>query len=96
MSMPFLRDKTLKFCTRVLMCPRQAFYDWGFLFLFFFRWKFGIPYDPNIRRKYPNPKMSGGKKNHLKKARQGHIKHVCKISGVYLSKTAWTLDSEEI
>ena len=30
------------------------------------------------------------KTKHSQKARQGHIKHVCKISGSYLSKTyAW-------
>ena len=31
------------------------------------------------------------KKKKTFKARQGHIKHVCKISGSYLSKTVWTL-----
>ena len=60
-----------------------------------------------LRHKYPKkiqkPKtqISGEKKQkknkiHSLKDRQGHTKHVCKISGSNSQKTAWTLASEEI
>ena len=44
--------------------------------------------------------MSGGKRDKKKNIREGlnmgTSKHVCKILGCYLAKTAWTLASEGI
>ena len=63
-----------------LMCPCRAFYE-----CFFFRRMWGPP----RLQKTQKPKQK--KNNHSLKARQGHIQHVCKIAGSWLSKTAWTL-----
>ena len=57
-------------------------------------------WDP-LRPKYPKKvqkKQTSGeaKKTHSKKARQGHTKYVCEISGYISQKTAWTLDLKEI
>ena len=51
------------------------------------------PLIPKYKKKQNKTnQISGGKKKKKRyKARQWHIKHVCKIS-----KTAWTLDSERI
>ena len=89
---------TLKFCTHVQCVPAEPFTNVFFCFFcFLLCWKTGIPQDPNIKN--TKPQISGEKKRkekkrtHSWKARQGHIKHVCKIPGSISPKRRghWTL-----
>ena len=48
------------------------------------------------KHKYLTKKKKKKRKPHSLTVRQGHIKHVCKNSGSYLSKTVWTLGTEWI
>ena len=78
----FLRDKTLNFCT-CFVCPCPT----GNVFLIFFRQIFVfLVFLGVFGLRIPHFRL----KKKTWTVRQGHIKHVCLISGSYLSKTAWT------
>ena len=78
------------------MCPRRTFDDFFFFFFFFFPLECGIPQDPNIQKKKQKPKYLAKKKKHIRERLGRGNLNTCKISGSYLSTTAWTLDSEGI
>ena len=91
MSTPFLElDPDIMYTC--LICPCPAFCECFLTLLFHSPKMWGL-----LRPKYPNKntitQISDGKKIASLKARQGHTKSMCKISGSYLSKTAWTLAS---
>ena len=74
---------------------------WVFVYVFISQ-ETWVPLRPKYPKKDKNPKLwrkkRKQKKKHSKKARLGHIEQVqnFNFSGSYLSKTAWTLDSEGI
>ena len=84
MSTPFLRVRPWSFVT-CLMCPCRAFYE-CFCFCF---WLYSPKMWGLLRLKYPkksktqmsDEKTRKAKKKHSLKPRQGHTKHMCKISG---------------
>ena len=75
MSTPFLRVKTLKFCTRVECAPAKTSTN---VFSFFLPKMWG-----SLKTKI-SPKYLAKKKDW--KTRQGHIKHLCKTSGSITQK----------
>ena len=78
MSTPFWELETLKFRTRVWCAVAEPFTNW-FVFCFFSSENVGS-LKTQISPKNIKAQISGGKKKSVKD-RQGHIKHVCKISG---------------
>ena len=90
MSTPFLIDVAHVFYVPIPSLLR--------VFFVFFAGNVGSLKTQMSPQKYQNPNIWRKKKTkkHAYKVRQGHIEHVCKISGSYLSKAAWTLDSEGI
>ena len=83
---------TLKFCARVQCVPAKPFTN----VFFFLSGNLGS-LKTQISQKIQNPniwrKKKENKNSHSQKARQGHIKHVCKISGSISQKRRghWTL-----
>ena len=91
-STPFLRVDP-EFLRTCLMCPCRTFYDTIF-YLFIFTENVGSLKTQISEKKHKTPNIWRKKQInkqtiyiHSLKARQGYIKHVCKISE---SKTAWT------
>ena len=66
------------------MCPSRAFYEWVCCFFSPKMWGFLRPqYPPKIQT---SQHLAKNKQAYSSKARQGHIKHVCKISGAISQK----------
>ena len=76
-----------------LMCPCRAFYELGFSCFVFLAGNVGSLQTQISHTRYNTKPTYLAKKKIIirKNIRQGHIKHVCKILGSYLSKTAWGL-----
>ena len=55
-----------------LMCPCRAFYECVFLF-FFFNWKFGVPWDPDIAKKNKKKQEISGEVKNKKQFKNNHF-----------------------